>query len=219
VRNPVDGRCSPAGCVTTRSRGLRAPLGHRRFSGGNDDKTSARRLRSTGNRGVHGSRLCADRQRAPSGPHYNLNIIGVEKGKRAPLTGSERHTIFVALNSRGDVSSKIYLVPGDDFRVCDGNAFDPAIIESGRIYEVRVKVPRGVPAGRYMEGLQVETDHPRRRQLRIGVNVFVKNDLYASPEFVAFDEVNIDQLRRPMAAKLLGQSVIVSKAARHFRTS
>ena len=63
---------------------------------------------------------------APSGAHYSLNIIGVDKGKTAPLTGSNRHTIFVALNSRGDVSSKIYLVPGDDFRVCDGNAFDPA---------------------------------------------------------------------------------------------
>jgi hypothetical protein len=63
---------------------------------------------------------------APSGRHYSLNIIGVDKAKTAPLTGSERHTIFVALNSRGGVSSKIYLVPGDDFRVCDGNAFDPA---------------------------------------------------------------------------------------------
>jgi Protein of unknown function (DUF1573) len=90
-------------------------------------------------------------------------------------------------------------------------------IESGRIYEVRVKVPRGMPAGRYMEGLQVDTDHPRRRQLRIGVNVLVKNDLYAAPEFVAFDDVNIDQLRRPMVAKLLGQSVIVRKRQGQFR--
>ena len=38
---------------------------------------------------------------APSGPHYNLNIIGVEKGKNPPLTGSERHTIFVALGKKG----------------------------------------------------------------------------------------------------------------------
>ena len=48
------------------------------------------------------------------------------RDKKAPLTDSNRHTIFVALNSRGDVSSKIYLVPGDDFTVCDGNVFDPA---------------------------------------------------------------------------------------------
>jgi hypothetical protein len=66
---------------------------------------------------------------APNGPHYNLNIIGVDKGKKADMTGSERHTIFVALGTAGAVEAKrsyIYLVPSDDFRVCDGNAFDEA---------------------------------------------------------------------------------------------
>src|SRR5207248_7961646 len=27
-----------------------------------------------------------------NGPHYNLNIIGVENPKTAPMTGSDRHT-------------------------------------------------------------------------------------------------------------------------------
>ena len=82
---------------------------------------------------------------APSGPHYNLNIIGVEKAKSAPMTGSNRHTIFVPLKSTKSgqyskpnfdvtgtgvqtaiVDSKIWLVPGDSFQVCDGNGFDMA---------------------------------------------------------------------------------------------
>jgi hypothetical protein len=63
---------------------------------------------------------------APSGSHYSLNIIGVENPKTADLTGSERHTIFVALRNSGDTSSRIYLTPASDFRVCDGNAFDTA---------------------------------------------------------------------------------------------
>jgi hypothetical protein len=64
---------------------------------------------------------------APSGPHYNLNIIGVEKGKTADMTDSQRHTIFVALGTKDQgVTSRIYLTPGE-FRVCDGNAFDPAL--------------------------------------------------------------------------------------------
>src|SRR5438876_3928421 len=65
---------------------------------------------------------------APSGAHYNLNIIGVEKGKTSPMTGSDRHTIFVALGRNtedGGVTSNIYLTPGE-FQVCDGNAFDQA---------------------------------------------------------------------------------------------
>jgi hypothetical protein len=83
---------------------------------------------------------------APSGSHYNLNIIGVEKSKTAPMTGSNRHTIFVPLKSTKTgqyskpnfdetgtgvqtaiVDSKIWLVPGDSFQVCDGNGFDLAI--------------------------------------------------------------------------------------------
>ena len=64
---------------------------------------------------------------APSGPHYNLNIIGVAKGKTTPMVSSDRHTIFVALGTRDDsVESRIYLGQGD-FQVCDGNAFDAAI--------------------------------------------------------------------------------------------
>src|SRR5262245_31694138 len=62
---------------------------------------------------------------ALNGAHYNLNIIGVDKNKTADMTGSNRHTIFVALGKNGTANSRIYLVPGD-FTVCDGNAFDTA---------------------------------------------------------------------------------------------
>ena len=60
-----------------------------------------------------------------SGGHYNLNIIGVPKGKSVPaMDGSNRHTIFVPLQSGGDVGKlvKIKFVIGDDFQVLDGNA-------------------------------------------------------------------------------------------------
>jgi len=60
-----------------------------------------------------------------SGPHYNLNIIGVENPKKSDLTGSDRHTIFVGLGRSGTTTSKIYLTPGP-FQVCDGNSFDAA---------------------------------------------------------------------------------------------
>ena len=69
-----------------------------------------------------------------SGPHYNLNIIGVPKDKTVPdMTGSNRHVSFVPLQSGGDVSRqvKIQYIAGDEFRVIDGNATDDnlAIIE------------------------------------------------------------------------------------------
>jgi len=71
---------------------------------------------------------------ALNGPHFNLNIIGVSNPKTQPLTGGERHTIFVGLGVNkkdGDVITNIYLTPGP-FAVCDGNGFDPAIDCSGK---------------------------------------------------------------------------------------
>ena len=56
---------------------------------------------------------------APSGPHYNLNIIGVPKNKTADMTDSNRHTIFVPLEG----NCRINLSMGD-FQVTDGNCTD-----------------------------------------------------------------------------------------------
>ncbi len=56
---------------------------------------------------------------APSGPHYNLNIIGVPKGKTAPMTGSNGNVIFVSL----DTPTKILLSAGP-FQVLDANGTD-----------------------------------------------------------------------------------------------
>jgi hypothetical protein len=64
---------------------------------------------------------------APNGAHYNLNIIG-STSKNPPMTGSNRHTIFVALGDKKNdisVSTDIWLTPGP-FEVCDGNGFDLA---------------------------------------------------------------------------------------------
>ena len=56
---------------------------------------------------------------APSGAHYNLNIIGVPKNKSADMSGNMGHRIFVPLNAK----SKILLSQGD-FQVLDANATD-----------------------------------------------------------------------------------------------
>jgi hypothetical protein len=56
---------------------------------------------------------------APSGAHYNLNIIGVSKDKSADMTGNSGHRIFVPLEG----STKILLAEGD-FAVLDANGTD-----------------------------------------------------------------------------------------------
>ncbi len=62
-----------------------------------------------------------------TGTHYNLNIIGVPKGKKVDMKNTDRHTIFVPLNAEGTVDPKTVKISyqiGPDFQVLDGNAFD-----------------------------------------------------------------------------------------------
>jgi hypothetical protein len=57
---------------------------------------------------------------APSGYHYNLNIICVPKGKTADMTNTQGHTIFVPCEG----TTKINLIEGTDFEVTDRNGTD-----------------------------------------------------------------------------------------------
>jgi hypothetical protein len=56
---------------------------------------------------------------APSGAHYNLNIIGVPKNKSADMDSNNGHRIFVPLYGK----INIYLKEGD-FKVLDANGTD-----------------------------------------------------------------------------------------------
>lgn len=56
---------------------------------------------------------------APSGPHYNLNIIGVQNPKTANMTNTDGHSLFVPLQG----SCKINLQQGT-FSVLDRNCTD-----------------------------------------------------------------------------------------------
>jgi hypothetical protein len=70
---------------------------------------------------------------APSGAHFELGIIGVSDPKTQPLTGGDRHTIFVDLGTKNEaVSTNIYLTQGP-FAVCDGNGFNVAIDCNGNV--------------------------------------------------------------------------------------
>jgi hypothetical protein len=57
---------------------------------------------------------------APSGTHYNLNIIGVSKEKSADMTGNQGHRIFVPLYGK----PKIWLAESPSFEVYDANGTD-----------------------------------------------------------------------------------------------
>lgn len=100
-----------------------------------------------------------------NGPHFNLTILGSKECKNAPLTFSDRHTIFVPLVTSGDPPSvnpsgepdavagdtAIYLVQTplgtagvqNDFEVCDGNSCNPPVDCTGAPVPTGVGPPNG----------------------------------------------------------------------------
>jgi hypothetical protein len=60
---------------------------------------------------------------APSGAHFNLNIIGVPQEKENMPEGLGGHVIFVNLWSKGQ-PDKIMLIEGEEFAVLDKNGTD-----------------------------------------------------------------------------------------------
>ena len=91
---------------------------------------------------------------APSGSHYNLNIIGVPKDKTADMTGNDGHRIFVQLTGGEDAGSlngklftqlnrvnKIFLQPaplGESFLVLAANATD----SNGALFQLPADVSK-----------------------------------------------------------------------------
>jgi len=87
---------------------------------------------------------------APSGSHYNLNIIGVPKDKTADMNNNDGHRIFVQLinttgSTAGDIIGKNFTdiskvntillaaaPTGESFRVLDANATD----KTGAVFQL-----------------------------------------------------------------------------------
>jgi hypothetical protein len=61
----------------------------------------------------------------PSGPHYNLNLIGVKNAKNVDFDGGDGHRIFVGLGSKdGDASRTRILLTEGEYAVLDANGTD-----------------------------------------------------------------------------------------------
>ena len=103
-----------------------------------------------------------------NGKHYNLNIIGVQKGKSAPMDNPDRHTIFVSLGKDGSIATKIMVRANTtnptQFEVIDGNGTDgqaiiavPYTIYSTLSYNVYA-IALGKPGGNVQVDAEVLFD-------------------------------------------------------------
>jgi hypothetical protein len=79
-------------------------------------------------------------------------------------------------------------------------------VEAGRAYDVKVTVPPGLEPGRYVESIEVETDHPRLASLHLEVNIVVRKELFVTPEAVDFGTLALRD-RAPVSPVLWSQSL------------
>jgi Protein of unknown function (DUF1573) len=83
--------------------------------------------------------------------------------------------------------------------------------QQGQRYELVMRVPKGLEPGRYLDAVEIDTDHPRLAQVRVGVNLLVKEDLFLNPEFIDFGQLSLQQVSSPASAALYAQSSTLKK--------
>jgi hypothetical protein len=158
----------------------------------------------------------------PAQSDVTLTLKGIVK---PPIDIIPYAAVFFSVFKGESAERTVAIVNNDDRPLsitrleADGASFAASVetIDAGKIYQLRVKVPPDVPPGRYMEAVYLHTDHPTRSRLRIGVNVFVKNYLYANPEVVDFGTVSLDQLAKaPSLLELLTQTFLVKTRSGEF---
>ena len=94
---------------------------------------------------------------------------------------------------------------------------DITAVQPGKRYDVLIRVPSGQTPGRYFETLDVDTDHPRIGPVRIDVNVFVKRNMYTSPDAIDFGEVEPAAGPRRFIAVAVHAELDTSEACGHVR--
>lgn len=93
-------------------------------SAAGNEVATANSVFETANAKNNSSRISTQRNGAPNGAHYSLNIIGVSKGKNPDFSGGNGHRIFVPLGSAGGVARTKILLAKGDFAVLDANGTD-----------------------------------------------------------------------------------------------
>jgi hypothetical protein len=159
----------------------------------------------------------------PTTPKTILRLTG---RVRAPVDLQPFGAIFLSAFPDEDAQAVLRLVNNEEpalavTRVDPGAAFFQAsvdAVEPGRVYEVHVRAAPGLPPGRYDGTLTLETTNAEARVVTIPVHLFLKADLYASPDRVDFGEVSRDRIapEHGFLASLY-QTILLKKRAGRFR--
>ncbi len=90
-------------------------------------------------------------------------------------------------------------------------------VQSGKVYELIITVPPGTAPGRYFESVLLHTNHSKFSIVPVGVNLFIKRNIYANPEMVDFSGINLSALAaKPELINSLYETVMLKKRHDEF---
>ncbi len=85
-------------------------------------------------------------------------------------------------------------------------------VKKGREYRLSVRLNPKASPGRTMEQVTLLTNSEKTPQLSVGVNIFIKNDVYTFPDDVDFGTITMEEIRKnPQIVDLLTQTVLVKR--------
>jgi hypothetical protein len=159
----------------------------------------------------------------PAQPRIPLFITGVVK---APIDLVPMGAVFAAVWKGEGGQGTVTIVnnqpkPLHVLRLeTEGPHFTARLVteKPEEVYKVLVTIPPDAPPGRYTGFVYVNTDSARFSRIRLGVNIFVKTEIYTFPDAVAFGTLNLAQLQAdPSLVVSLNEWFLVKKHVGKFK--
>jgi len=151
-------------------------------------------------------------------PVLRKSVLTLRGRVRPPMEIRPFGAVFLAAFKDEPVERVLTLVNNEEKPIAvkqiqtEGSHFIASLktIELGKVYSVSVRMVPGAPVGRYEETLVIEMSSPAGRVLRVPVHLFVKPDLYATPDAVDFGEISLEKVGRSAGIlDLLKQTILV----------
>lgn len=133
-------------------------------------------------------------------PAVFLSVFQGDKGERKlTFVNNQSHPVIITELSAGTNYSAV-LKP----------------IEKGKVYEILVNSNQNGSPGRHREMMELKTDK-ESVSYKIPINILIKTEIYANPESVDLDHIDLDQLNQnPGMADFLTQTFFVKKRKGKF---
>lgn len=156
----------------------------------------------------------------PAAPELAFTL----KGEIEPLIDVQPYAAVFLSAWRGETAEQEVTIVNNDprplapaVRPYAGGRFSCALetLKKGRLYKLAARLTAGARPGKAVEEIVIDTGHPEQPELKIKINTFVKNFVYADPGELHLGDIDRAELAAsPALWDYLGRTVFIRRKAR-----